>query len=213
MRYLNLLLLLFVLSCTSLIKSDEIGLPFYNSSTFTPEWIEVDDEAYKDIHLIEDFEFVNQLEEKVDQSNFEGKIYVANFFFTTCPGICPKMTNNLKIVYNSFLEDEDVLLLSHTVMPWVDDVSKLKEYADLNGIKAEKWCLVTGAKQSIYSLARESYFADEGFGKTVTSADDFLHTENVFLIDRNRRIRGVYNGALPLEMRRLVEDVVTLKKE
>lgn len=213
MRCFKLMFLLLFFSCSKNSKQVDISLPFYNSSELTPEWIEEEDGRYKDVHSIEDFEFVNQNGEKVSRSHFDGKIYVANFFFTTCPGVCPKMTNNLKIVYNAFFDDEDVAIISHTVMPWVDDVGKLAEYASLNEIKSEKWSLVTGDKKDLYKIARDSYFADEGFGKTLTVEDDFLHTENVFLIDEMKRIRGVYNGTLPLEMRRLVEDLVTLKSE
>lgn len=190
----------------------EIELPFYSDYNFTPEWIDANDSKYDSIHTIRDFEFVNQKGDTVTNTTFDGKIYVTNFFFTICPNVCPRMTKNLKKIQTEFANDESVKILSHTVMPWVDSVGRLSEYAKLNAIKSGQWHLVTGDKEALYSMAREAYFADEGFGKTVTTDEDFLHTENIILIDTKRRIRGVYNGTLPLEMKRLIEDIRTLKK-
>ena len=123
------------------------------------------------------------------------------------------MTKNLLVVQDTFKNDDRVKLISHSVMPWVDSVSRLKEYAKLNEIDGEKWHLVTGEQEEIYSLARQSYFADEGFGKSVTDPSDFLHTEKMILIDQKRRIRGVYNGTIPLEMQRMIEDIKLLLNE
>ena len=191
----------------------EIDLPFYSEATYTPEWIDENDDRYDSIHTIENFSFLNQKGEEVKNETFDGKIYVANFFFTICPNVCPRMTKNLKTIQEEFAQDENVKILSHTVMPWVDSVERLAEYAQLNDINTNQWHLVTGEKKSLYHMARMAYFADEGFGKTVTSEEDFLHTKNIILIDTKRRIRGVYNGTLPLEMKRLIEDIYTLKKE
>ena len=191
----------------------EIELPFYNEATFTPEWIGEGEAAYDSIHKVRDFSFINQNGEEVTNETFDGKIYVTNFFFTICPNVCPRMTKNLKKIQEEFANDESVKILSHTVMPWVDSVGRLAEYAQLNDINVNQWHLVTGDKAALYSMAREAYFADEGFGKTVTTEEDFLHTENIILIDTKRRIRGVYNGTLSLEMKRLIEDIQTLKKE
>lgn len=190
-----------------------IDLPYYSDAIFTPEWIKVDDPRYDSIHTIDDFSFVNQAGETITNGYFDDKIYVSNFFFTICPNVCPRMTNNLKKIQTTFAADPSVKILSHTVMPWVDSVARLAEYATLNDIDTDQWQLVTGDKTDIYRMARTSYFADEGFGKTVTTEEDFLHTENIILIDQKRRIRGVYNGTLPLEMRRMIEDIYTLKKE
>ncbi|WP_422359879.1 SCO family protein [Reichenbachiella sp.] len=191
----------------------EIELPYYSDYNFTPEWIEEENAEYDLIHTIRGFQFVNQKGDTVTNATFDDKIYITNFFFTICPNVCPRMTKNLKKVQTAFADDESVKILSHTVMPWVDSVGRLAEYAQLNDINADQWHLVTGDKADLYSMAREAYFADEGFGKTVTTEEDFLHTENIILIDTKRRIRGVYNGTLPLEMKRLIEDVQTLKKE
>ncbi|WP_420583203.1 SCO family protein [Reichenbachiella sp.] len=203
-------------SCTESKKermNPEIELPFYNEATFTPEWISERDLKYDSIHTIKDFSFINQNGDIVTNGTFDGKIYVTNFFFTICPNVCPRMTKNLKKIQTEFAEDESVKILSHTVMPWVDSVGRLAEYARLNDIDDKQWQLVTGDKADLYSMAREAYFADEGFGKTATTEEDFLHTENIILIDTKRRIRGVYNGTLPLEIKRLIEDIQTLKKE
>lgn len=192
--------------------NEELALPYYSEATFTPEWIAADDPKYPTIHQVEDFAFLNQNGDTLSNAFFDGKIYVTNFFFTICPSVCPRMTKNLKKIQTEFAADGDVKILSHTVMPWVDSVARLAEYAQLNDIDSQQWQLVTGDKKDLYHMAREAYFADEGFGKTVTSEEDFLHTENIILIDTHRRIRGVYNGTLPLEMKRLIEDIYTLKK-
>ena len=194
-------------------SNPEIELPFYNSGVFTPEWIAKDDQAYDSIHTISTFSFQDQNGENVTNAKFDGKVYAANFFFSICPGVCPKMKNNLMKVQETFIEDDRVKILSHTVMPWVDSVARLKEYALLNDIDSNIWHLVTGSKQDIYGMARSSYFADEGFGKSVTSEEDFLHTENVVLIDQKRRIRGVYSGTLEVEINRMIEDIQLLLKE
>ena len=185
----------------------EIALPFYNEPTFTPKWIEKTDEGFDKIHSIADFKFQNQKGNWITQDDLEGKIYVANFFFSICQNVCPLMMGNLLKVQDTFKSNPNIKILSHTVMPWLDSVGRLREYADFNGINAESWSLLTGDKKEIYELARNSYFADEGFGKTVTENDDFLHTENLVLIDQNRHIRGVYNGTLSLETKQLIEDI------
>lgn len=191
----------------------EIELPYYSDAIFTPEWLSPEDTKYDGIHTIADFSFVDQNGDMITNQTFENKIYVTNFFFTLCPNVCPRMTKNLKKIQKEFASDESVKILSHTVMPWVDSVGRLAEYASLNDIDVSQWSLVTGDKKYLYQMARESYFADEGFGKTVTTDEDFLHTENIILVDTKRRIRGIYNGTLPLEMKRMIEDIYTLKKE
>jgi len=204
----------FFVGCNSTSKkeSTSIELPFYNQADYTPEWIEPDDPKYDKIHTISPFKFVNQNGDTISNEAFDGKVYATNFFFSVCPNVCPKMKKSLSLVQDRYLEDDRVKILSHTVMPWVDSVGRLNEYAVQNDINSKKWDLVTGKKDAIYKLARESYFADEGFDKTLTSEEDFLHTENVVLVDQKRRIRGVYNGTLPLEMERMMEDIETLLK-
>ncbi|OJJ17294.1 SCO family protein [marine bacterium AO1-C] len=195
---------------TSCQQSQE-GLPYYTTPDFTPRWEAELKEPLKKLHRIAPFQFTNQLGQKVANKDLAGKIYVANFFFTTCPSICPKMTTNLFAVQQAFNKDQSIKLVSYSVMPWFDSVPMLKKYAAKNHVDNEKWHLLTGEKDKIYEIARQSYFAEKGIGLT-KSNNEFLHTENVFLIDGEGHIRGVYNGTLPLEMERLIEDVKILKK-
>lgn len=187
-------------------------LPFFNSSDFTPEWIDKEASAYEDIHTIPDFSFVNQNGEKITKKDYEGKIYVADFFFTSCTGICRSLSLNMKILQENFKEDPSVMLLSHSVTPDEDTVPVLNNYAKNYGIDAGKWNLVTGDKNEIYKLARDAYFSDEDFVKT-SEPSEFIHTENFLLIDGKGRIRGVYNGTLKLGVKRLIKHIELLKKE
>lgn len=190
-----------------------IDLPYFLNAEYTPYWLEDSTLEKENIHQIPEFLLTNQNGESVNGATLEGKIYVANFFFTICPSVCPKMTNNLLRVQDAYRNDDQVMIVSHSVMPWVDSVHILKAYAERNQIDSKKWLLLTGDKSEIYQLGRQSYFADEGFGKSVTDESDFLHTENVILIDAEKHIRGIYNGTIPLEMTRLIEDIGRLKKE
>ena len=208
-----LTILVVLTSCKKTQQVDRnVTLPFFNSPIFTPEWIAEDSKKYTKIHKIADFNLVNQEGRKITNKDYEGKIYVADFFFVSCPGICPVLEKNMSKVQDQFKEDSDVLLLSHTVMPVKDSVPVLKEYAVENEINSEKWNLVTGNKEHIYELARTSYFADEDFVKT-QDKDAFIHTENFILVDKKGRIRGVYNGTIELEVKRLIRHIKLLKKE
>jgi len=201
-------LLVLVVSCNQ--KPED--LPFFNSADFKPEWIAHSDSDYSKIHKIRPFTFKNQSGALVTEKTFKGKIYVADFFFTTCPGICPAMTKNMLSLQEQFISDPDIMLLSHTVTPWIDTVQQLQRYAEEYKVVQEKWHLVTGEKEDIYDLARTSYFAEKEIGLQLGS-DDFLHTENFLLIDKKLRIRGIYNGTIESDINRLVEDVRILKKE
>ena len=166
--------------------------------------------AYKSkYHKISDFNLTNQNGEKVTQEFYNNKIYVADFFFTTCQSICPIMTKNMLDLQNELKNDKEILLLSHTVMPEVDSVQQLKKYAIENNIDEKKWNLVTGDKKQIYDLARKSYLAveDSEFGDF-----DMIHTENFMLIDKERQIRGFYDGTNKEEIKRLLSDIEILKK-
>lgn len=184
-------------------------LPYYTEPTFTPRWF---DEMPEDLHEIPSFSLTDQSGQTINQEQLKGNIYIANFFFTACPGICPKMTANLQGIQRSFANEPHVKILSHSVAPAVDTVKQLKDYAERNEIDGTKWHLLTGSQDSIYTLARKSYFADKaiGFNK---STKEFLHTENFLLIDSEGRIRGVYNGIRSLDMQRLTTDIHTLLKE
>ena len=189
-----------------------LTLPFFKTAMLTPEWIPENDQEYNNIHKIADFSFINQDGMEVTNNTYKNKIYVADFFFVTCPGICPVLEKNMSILQEKYLNDKEVLLLSHTVMPTKDSVSVLKEYAIENEIDANKWNLVTGNKEELYDIARTSYFADEDFVKT-QDKDAFIHTENFILVDKKGRIRGVYNGTIKLEVQRLIRHIDLLKKE
>ena len=188
------------------------ALPYYAEATFTPNWLNAEDEKLNDFHKIPSFNLTNQLGEIITEKTFKNKIYIADFFFTTCPGICPKMTANMKVLQDTFLNEDDILLLSHSVTPKTDSVSVLKQYADNRGVITSKWHLVTGDRKQIYDLGRQSYFAEEDLGVDKTD-EDFLHTENFVLIDQNRHIRGIYNGLNKRAVQQLIADVKTLKKE
>ena len=207
---ISLVVLSWMISCSEK-KAEEEKLPFYNASDFTPEWIAENSYEFDNIHKISDFDLTNQNGQSITNETLMGKIYVADFFFTLCPGICPKMTTNMSKIQAEFIDDDDVLLLSHSVMPWADSVSVLKEYAEVRNITDNKWHLLTGEQEQIYNLARKSYFAEKEIGLD-KETDEFLHTENFILVDQEGRIRGVYNGTLPLEMTRLITDIKTLQK-
>jgi len=188
------------------------SLPYYNTPDFTPLFISENDAVKKINHQINDFSFTDQNNQIISQKEVEGKIHVANFFFTSCGLICPRMTNNMKLVQKEFMNDNQVDILSFSVTPWIDDVKKLNEYASLNEITSPTWHLLTGNKSSIYQLARQSYFAEEELGFTKDSTE-FLHTEHFLLVDKTKRIRGIYNGTLELDVQQLIADIHSLKKE
>ncbi|MCE7993364.1 MAG: SCO family protein [Roseivirga sp.] len=216
-KYLTPLLLLLVVSCSKPGENQAQNsrvetLPFYKEATFTPDWLEPDSEELQDYHKIPAFNLINQLGDTVTEASLTGKIYVSDFFFTTCPGICPKMTTNMGLLQEEFLEDDDIMLLSHSVTPEIDNVIMLQNYAEAKGVKAEKWHLLTGDRKTIYDLGRKSYFVEEDQGVDKTE-DEFLHTENFVLIDQNRHIRGIYNGLNKASVSQLIADIKTLKKE
>lgn len=206
---LSVLLIVCFCSCkhnTKETDSKEIeALPYFNAADFTPEWNTPE-------HKIPDFSFTNQNGEEVNNKTFEGKIYVADFFFTSCPGICPKLTKNMGHIQETYKNNHDIMLLSHTVMPWRDSVPLLKQYAKKYHVDSNKWHLVTGSKDALYTIARTGYFADEDFTKTQDESN-FIHTENFVLVDKQGYIRGVYNGTLEIDVERLKRHIKILRKE
>ena len=187
-------------------------LPYYKEESFTPHWLTPNTEEEQNFHKIPEFHLVNQLGDTISQKTFEDKIYITDFFFTTCPGICMKMTGNMTILQEEFKDDPTIVLLSHSVTPTIDSVEVLKTYADKNGIIANKWHLVTGDKQEIYDLGRNEYFVENDLG-IPKDINDFLHTENFLLIDKNKHIRGIYNGLNKASISQLITDVRTLQTE
>jgi protein SCO1/2 len=201
-----------IFSCNEKSK-DTIDMPYYNSPDFEPVFIKNKSEVSKKItHKIDSFSFLNQDSISVSQSVFENKIHVANFIFTSCGSICPIMTSNFKIVGDKFKTDTTIVMLSYSVTPWIDKPYVLKKYMNKNGITNTNWHFLTGDRASIYKLARQSYFAEENIGFSKDSTE-FLHTEHVILVDKAKRIRGIYNGTLSLEMQHLVEDIKSLQGE
>jgi protein SCO1 len=207
-----LFLLLAFAACKNKTADKTLALPFINKPNFTPEWIAADDTAYKNIHTIPAFSFTDQDGKTITEKDVAGKIYVTDFIFTRCGSICPVMTTNMTTLQEKYKNDDGVLLLSHSVTPQMDSVAVLKRYAGAKGIISGKWHLLTGNEDQIYAMAKKQYFAGDTIGYYQTG-NEFLHTENFILVDKHRRIRGVYNGTLTLEMDRLIDDITTLKKE
>ena len=187
-------------------------LPFYNTADFTAEWIKPGDPKYKNIHAIDTFKMQNQLGHIITKDSLDGHIYMANFFFTTCPTICPKMTNNLQIIQETFANNKQLKLVSFTVMPWVDSVNRLKTYGENHHIDPNKWYLLTGNKERIYKLGRQSYFSEKRLGLQRDSSY-FLHTESMLLIDKSGRIRGIYNATQKPDIERATADIKLLVDE
>lgn len=183
-------------------------LPYYSDASFTPRWRNNRDTGYCN-HHISSFKVINQLGDTVSEINLKNKIYVAGFFFTACPGICRNLTQQLRKVQDAFLGEDGIQILSFSVTPETDNPDKLKMYANTYGIESKRWWLLTGNRDSIYQMARKEFFADEDMGMQ-KSSKDFLHTENLLLIDHERCIRGVYKGTSAAEINLLISDIKTL---
>lgn len=154
---------------------------------------------------------INQNGKTITQDDYKDKIYVADFFFTTCQTICPIMTDHMVKIQDAIANDDEVMLLSYSVTPQIDDVAQLKKYAIEKGVNDKKWNLVTGDKKEIYELARKSYLAvkEDGNGDQY----DMIHTENFMLIDKKQQIRGYYDGTQADDIERLLEDIKVLKAD
>ncbi len=186
-------------------------LPIYQPTMVSSELVDSTLHYKKKYHKIADFSLINQNGKTITHKDYEGKIYVADFFFTTCRTICPIMTDHMAKIQKELMEDTEVLLLSHSVTPTIDTVAQLKRYALEKGVNDSKWNLVTGEKKAIYELARKSYLAvkDNGDGGPF----DMIHTENFMLIDKKRQIRGFYDGTKMEDIHRLLDDIAILKEE
>ena len=193
-----------------LLKVDE-KLKIYNPADVNPRLVDFSMKHITKDHTIADFELTNQNGQKITNKNYKDKIYVADFFFTRCQTICINMAYNMGELQNLYKKDTDIMFLSHSVTPEIDSVTVLKEYADRKGVIDGKWNITTGAKTHIYELARKSYFAvlDEGSG----DENDFIHTEQFVLVDKEKRIRGYYDGTEKEDMEKLKKDIVLLKEE
>lgn len=209
--FIYLIISSLLLNCNPKDKR-EATLPFYNSADFTAEWISETDANYSKIHTIAPFALHNQLGHLITEDSLNGHIYVANFFFSSCPSICPKMMTHLKTLQETFAKEPYLKLVSFSVMPWVDSVATLKKYGEERNINPAQWHLLTGSKNDIYTLARTSYFAEKGLGQLKNNTE-FLHTESMLLIDGKARIRGVYNATQATDIERITEDIKILLKE
>lgn len=211
-KFLGLVLLIVSAVIISLfynaLQPKEI-LPVYQPAMVNFELVDSTLQHVKKYHTIADFALTNQNGKLVTQKDYENKIYIADFFFTTCPTICPIMTKNMAGIQDKILNDENVMLLSHSVTPDIDSVPQLKKYALEKGVKDNKWNLVTGDKRQIYELARKSYMAVKTDGDG--GPYDMIHTENFILVDKERRIRGFYDGTDSEEMEKLLSDLEILK--
>ena len=184
-------------------------LPIYQPAEVNEKLVDSSVIHVSKYHKISDFELTNQNGKKITQEFYSNKIYVADFFFTTCQDICPVMTKNMYKLQEELKNDNDILFLSHTVIPEVDTVQQLKKFSIENKVNDSKWNLVTGDKKQIYDLARKSYLAVED---TEYGEFDMIHTENFMLIDKKRQIRGFYDGTNDLEIEKLLEDIEILKQ-
>ena len=190
------------------ILTPQKTLPIYQPYEVNEKLVDSSISYISKYHKISDFELINQNGVTITQEYYKNKIYVADFFFTTCQSICPIMTKNMLDLQEQLKNDKEILLLSHTVTPEIDSVQQLKRYALENSVDDSKWNLVTGDKRQIYDLARKSYLAveDSEFGDF-----DMIHTENFMLIDKQRQIRGFYDGTDIKEIERLLLDIEILK--
>ena len=191
-----------------ILKPIEV-LPVYQPAEVNEKLVDSSIIHVAKYHKISDFKLTNQNGKEITQANYKDKIYVADFFFTTCQDICPVMTKNMYQLQEELKNDNEILLLSHTVIPEVDTVEQLKEYAIENNVDDSKWNLLTGDKKQIYELARKSYLAveDSNFNEF-----DMIHTENFMLIDKEKQIRGFYDGTNSEDINRLLKDIEILKQ-
>lgn len=201
-----LLVAIFLISC---IQSPKKQLPIFNPSDMDSRVV---DKSMKDVnanHTVANFSLINQNGKKVTQENYKGKIYVADFFFTSCTTICPIMTDNIVKLQEEFLKEDEIMFLSLSVTPEIDSITVLRKYANDKGVIDKKWNVTTGEKRHIYELARKSYFAvlDAGDG----GLQDFIHTTNFVLVDKKKQIRGIYDGTNDEEIKRLINDIRILQ--
>ena len=185
-------------------------LPVYSPAMVNAELVSEEIQHVRKYHTIADFSLTNQNGETITRDNYEGKIYVADFFCTTCPTICPIMTKNMVDLQQSLGKDSDVMLLSHSVTPEIDSVAQLKKYALEKGVDDSNWNLVTGDKKQIYDLARKSYLAVKTDGDG--GPFDMIHTENFILVDERKRIRGFYDGTKKEDIEKLLKDIKVLQE-
>ena len=192
------------------LKPSEV-LPVYQPAMVAPELVDESIQYVKKYHTISSFSMINQNGQIITELDYDNTIYVADFFFTTCPSICPVMTKNMYALQQKLSSYPDVKLLSFSVTPEIDTVEQLKRYALKNKVDDNRWNLVTGNKKEIYQLARKSYLVvkEDGGG----GPHDMIHTENFVLIDAKKRIRGYYDGTKLSSMEAIIDDINILTNE
>ena len=199
-----------VLTSFYFILQPKVILPIYSPNMVSQELVDEEIRFVKKYHKIADFSLINQNGENISEKNYQNKIYIADFFFTTCPTICPIMTDNMVYLQKKLLKNKNILLVSFSVTPEVDNVEVLKNYAIEKGVLDSKWNLLTGNKKKIYELARKSYLVAKNDGDG--GKYDMIHTENFILIDKEKRIRGFYDGTNNEEMNKLLSDIQILEE-
>ena len=206
LAYALIFMISFFFSCD---QQEKKQLPVYNPVDFKAKLVDKSVRNVSENHTVADFSLINQNGVNITNRDYEDKIYVVDFFFTSCPTICPIMTNNMAKIQDEFINNDDIMLLSMSVTPEVDNVKVLKQYAIEKGINDSKWNITTGPKKHIYELARKSFFAvvEQGDG----GLQDFIHTPNFILIDTKKQIRGIYDGTDENEILRLIADIKILK--
>lgn len=198
-----------ILSLFFMILSPEKQLPVYQPDMVEAQLVDSSLRHIKRFHTVKDFQMFNQNNQLVTLADYEDKIFVVDFFFTTCPTICPIMTDNMVKLQNRFLDDQGVKFLSFSVTPEIDSVEQLKRYSMEKGVVDGKWNLVTGDRKEIFELARKSFLVV----KTTDNPLEMVHTENFVLIDPEKRIRGFYDGTNSKEISQLEKDIKLLKKQ
>ena len=216
MKYKSLLLFFSFFSVIFLVIAyrlmvQEPKLKVWYPADVNPKLVDTSVQFIRKDHKIADFSFINQNGQTITNKNYEGKIYVADFFFTTCPSICPIMKDHMVFLQKELQNNPNVLLLSHTVMPEIDSVQVLKAYALKKGVDDKKWNLVTGNKKDIFYLARTSYLVVETGNPE--ELYDMVHTENFVLVDPKKQVRGFYDGTNMEDMKKLLNDIQILEKE
>jgi protein SCO1 len=183
---------------------------FYGVLMYTTDFAKV---KLPVLNTVQPFSFLKQDSTLVSQQEAQGKVYVAEYFFTSCKGICPKMNKNMKAIYEKFKTDSNFLVISHTVNPEVDSLPVMRHYADSMGANSKNWWFVTGSKEALYKAARESYMLDDPKNNSKNIDEQFLHTQFFTLVDRLGRVRGVYDGIKKDEVEQLIHDISELIAE
>ncbi len=183
---------------------------FYGVMMYTTDFAKV---KLPVLNTVQHFSFLKQDSTMVSEQQTQGKVYVAEYFFTSCRGICPKMNKNMKAIYERFKSDSNFIVISHTVNPETDSLPVMRHYADSMGANSKNWWFVTGSKEALYKAARESYMLDDPKNNSKNIDEQFLHTQFFTLVDRVGRVRGVYDGIKKDEVEQLIHDISELIAE